>query len=132
MKKFGVIFFAGLVLLQLCCQRQTPAYQDVTPQEAASLIRSLGAHLTILDIRTAAEFERGHIPGAINRDFFSEDFQQNLEKLDRDQPLLLHCQSGGRSQKALILLLDLGFKKIYHLNQGYLSWEAAGMAVEPR
>ena len=77
----------------------------------------------LVDVRTAAEFNEGAINGAINIDYFEQDvFDQKFDKLDKDQPVYLYCRSGNRSQKAAAKLETLGFKKIYDLKGGYMSW----------
>jgi phage shock protein E len=86
--------------------------------------------LVVLDVRTDEEFAKGHIGGAKQLNFFADDFEKNLGKLDKTKPYLLHCQSGGRSGKALKAMQKLGFEKVYHLDGGMLAWEKAGGAVD--
>ncbi len=74
--------------------------------------------MMVLDIRTPAEFNQRHIMGAVNIDFLASDFAARLNKLDKNQPILMHCRSGNRSAQSLVVFQKLGFKKIYHLNYG--------------
>ena len=74
--------------------------------------------MMVLDIRTPGEFNQRHIKGAVNIDFYSPDFVNKLSKLDKDEPMLMHCRSGNRSAQSLVIFQKLGFKKIYHLNYG--------------
>lgn len=80
---------------------------------------------SVIDLRTPEEFKEGHIDKAQNIDFLAEDFEKNLAKLDKNKPYLVHCQSGGRSTKALVTFEKLGFKHIYHLDGGYKAWAKA-------
>ena len=84
---------------------------------------------TIIDIRTLGEFKAGHLESAIHIDFLKEDFSDAIQKLNRDKPYLVHCQSGGRSSNSLKLWKTLGFTKIYHLDGGFLAWKKAGLPV---
>ena len=84
---------------------------------------------TIIDIRTLGEFKAGHLENAIHIDFLKEDFPDAIQKLNRDKPYLVHCQSGGRSSNSLKLWKTLGFTKIYHLDGGFLAWKKAGLPV---
>ena len=84
---------------------------------------------TIIDIRTLGEFKAGHLESAIHIDFLKEDFPDAIQKLNRDKPYLVHCQSGGRSSNSLKLWKTLGFTKIYHLDGGFLAWKKAGLPV---
>jgi len=79
--------------------------------------------LQLIDVRTAAEFEEGAIPNAMNIDYFLEaEFNAAFEKLDKTQPVYLYCRSGSRSAKSAIRLQELGFEKIYELEGGFMSW----------
>ena len=84
---------------------------------------------TIIDIRTLGEFKAGHLESAIHIDFLKEDFPDAIQKLNRDKPYLVHCQSGGRSSNSLKLWKTLGFTEIYHLDGGFLAWKKAGLPV---
>ncbi len=84
----------------------------------------------VIDIRTADEFEEGHLEGARQIDFLSDDFGAELAKLDRNKPYLVHCRSGGRSSRSLETWKKLGFKKVYHLDGGILAWEDAKLPVK--
>ena len=85
--------------------------------------------VSVLDLRTDAEFAGGHIAGAKQLDFNAPDFKAKLAALDRDQPYLVHCASGGRSTKALTTFKALGFKNVTHLDGGFNAWKAAGKPV---
>ena len=76
----------------------------------------------LVDVRTPAEFEEGHIKNALLIDYYNEDFRKNILKLDRDRPIYLYCRSGNRSGKATLILKELGFTEIIDLGGGYLDW----------
>ena len=78
----------------------------------------------ILDVRTPEEFTGGHIDNATNIDWQGENFVKSTEKLDKNKPVYVYCRSGKRSLKASEKLEELGFKKIYNLDGGYLKWNA--------
>lgn len=78
----------------------------------------------ILDVRTPEEFSEGHIDKATNIDWQNENFVKNTENLDKNKPVYVYCKSGRRSLKASEKLEELGFKKIYNLDGGYLKWNA--------
>lgn len=86
--------------------------------------------LTIIDIRTVAEFDEGHLKGAKQIDFLRDDFAEEIAKLDRKKPYLVHCRSGGRSTRSLSVWKELGFEKVYHLDGGILAWIKAKLPVE--
>ncbi|MAO09123.1 MAG: rhodanese [Alteromonas sp.] len=77
----------------------------------------------LVDVRTPQEYQAGYIKDAINIDYFDQaTFQQEFDKLDKNEPVYIYCRSGNRSQKAAARLDSLGFKKIYDLRGGYLGW----------
>jgi rhodanese-related sulfurtransferase len=88
------------------------------------------AKVVVLDIRTPEEYKDGHIAGAVNIDFKEKDFAGKVAKLDREKTYVVHCQGGGRSTKSLETLKKLGFKSIVHLDNGFGSWQKAGLPVE--
>ena len=77
----------------------------------------------VLDVRTTEEFQAGHLPGAVNIDVQKDDFGQNIQPLDKSKTYLVYCKSGRRSEKALKMLYDAGFKNAYHLKGGITAWQ---------
>lgn len=77
----------------------------------------------LIDVRTPEEFAEGHLEGAVNIDFLSEDFLEKVSKLNKRKPVMLYCRSGNRSGKATIQLHDEGFRNITDLKGGYQAWE---------
>jgi rhodanese-related sulfurtransferase len=74
-----------------------------------------------IDVRTPAEYEVGHIDDAINIDIYSDDFMEEISKLDKNLPYCLYCHSGVRSSQALAIMRKEGFTDIADLVGGYSS-----------
>ena len=104
------------------------AVKHVDAVGAAKVLKA-DSKVVVLDIRTPKEFKAGHIKGAKNLDFFEDDFEASLKKLEPDKTYLVHCASGGRSSKALELFKQLGFKSVIHLDGGFKDWEKSGQPV---
>jgi len=81
---------------------------------------------TVIDVRSPAEFNAGHVPQAIYLplDTLTERIQAVVN--DKDAPVLLHCLSGGRSALAQRRLQRLGYSRVYNLG----SLERARRLVE--
>jgi len=107
------------------------AQQDFRNVDAAGALEAIQTmdNLVVLDVRTPEEFAEGHIDGAINVNFYDDDFREQLDALDKSIPYLLHCRSGGRSSKALKTMRALGFQKVIHLEGGILAWNRSGYAL---
>ncbi len=84
----------------------------------------------IIDVRTIQEFDEGHLKGARQIDYLNDDFDLRIGKLDRNKAYLVHCRSGGRSTNSLGVWKKLGFKRVYHLDGGFLAWQKAKLPVE--
>lgn len=86
--------------------------------------------VVVLDVRTPAEFAKGHIAGATNLDFRDAEFKAKVAKLDKNQPYLVNCAAGGRSARACEAMGQLDFKVLYDLQGGMTAWEKAGKPVQ--
>ncbi|RKN79323.1 rhodanese-like domain-containing protein [Ulvibacterium marinum] len=78
----------------------------------------------LVDVRSPAEYNSGHIKNAVNIDFFdSVNFERSFDKMSKERPVYLYCRSGSRSRRASHKLARMGFVKIYDLKGGYLRWK---------
>ena len=100
----------------------------VSAAEATMLINREEA--VVLDVRSAAEFAEGHIPGAINVP--AERVADKLAELEsyRSKPVIVTCQSGVRAGGACSKLKKGGFERLYELSGGVGSWKQAGLPVK--
>jgi len=82
-----------------------------------------------VDVRTKEEYQTGHIKDALNIDVKDPNFKTNINKLDKNKPVLVYCRSGKRSGDAAEILRGMGFTKIVSLEGGMLSWEEADLPI---
>jgi phage shock protein E len=104
-----------------------------TPISQADLLARLerkDPDLVVLDVRTAAEFDAGHVPGA--RNVPHDQLPAKLPELSslKDKQVVLYCRSGRRSALAEQALRGAGFSKLLQLEGDYLAWEAEKRPVE--
>ena len=59
----------------------------------------------------------------------SDEFVDKTERLDKNMPIILYCRSGRRSYLSAIKLSENGFKEVYNLEGGILSWIEIGNEV---
>lgn len=92
--------------------------------DPATLDRLLSEGATVVDVRTDAEVARGIIPGA--RHVALDKLSARLGELNRAAPVILYCQSGGRSAAAGQFLVAQGFAQVCNLQGGIVGWGASG------
>ncbi|MDO8362953.1 MAG: rhodanese-like domain-containing protein [Actinomycetota bacterium] len=104
------------------------AVTKVSPTDGQALIESMGADLTIIDVRTPEEFAGGHLAGAVNLNLESGSFSTEIAALDHAAAYIVYCQSGRRSGLATTAMAGAGFTQVYDLG-GLADWQAAGLPV---
>jgi len=82
----------------------------------------------IVDVRGAAEFSEGHVPGSEHH--YLGNLAQSLQSAPRDEPIALYCQSGTRASIAASILQAQGFSDVVVAPGGIDAWEASGKPVE--
>lgn len=78
-------------------------------------------NMVVLDVRSAKEYDAGHIEGAVN--IAVDDIREKIGSLDPGKETILYCRSGYRAYLVLRTLKNHGFSDVKLLNGSYLSWE---------
>ena len=119
----GATLAVCLVLIYLF--KSQPKYESVPVEDFAELVDS--AQMQTVDVRTEAEYDKGHIPGTdFNIDVKGDSFLfQSRLLLSKDKPVALYCRSGNRSKTAAQMLAKDGYK-VYELSSGFTGWKEAG------
>jgi rhodanese-related sulfurtransferase len=118
MNKLFTIISGLFILMSSCTFAQNK--NDIEITEFKTKIAS--QKYILVDVRTESEFDDGHIKGAINIDYFSDNFSDEISDLGLETPVLVYCKSGNRSGKAMKIMNDLRFKEVKNLIGGYKSW----------
>jgi rhodanese-related sulfurtransferase len=107
-------------------------FGDITPGQAAAMIaeKSVDPLFKIIDVRTAAEFAANRIKGALNIDVKADDFKDKVARLDRNGIYLVYCRGGVRSVRAMNLMKELGFVRVYNLAGGLKKWQEEKQPLE--
>ena len=101
-------------------EKELSSYRQITTREAVEMMAKETNYI-ILDVRTQAEYDAGHIPGAIlipNETIGTDEIPQLP---DNDQLIMLYCRSGNRSKQASEKLVRLGYTNIVEFG-GINSW----------
>lgn len=104
------------------------AHLERVQVEAFAMSEKRGNRI-ILDVRTPNEFLAGHLPGAMNIDFYDTDFAHELTKLDPSVPYAVYCRSGNRSGQTLDAMRSIGFTDVLELDGGIVAWEQSGRTL---
>jgi len=124
MKKIITCLLATFGLATGCCQQN---YENTDPEGFAKLITEPG--VVVLDVRTAEEFNEGHIEGALFIDWKQDGFMEKaLATLPKDRTIAVYCRSGRRSASAASELGAEGYK-VVNLLGGILAWKENNMPV---
>lgn len=128
----------GILLTSGCSQTETNTaksetqiqiIENITPKEAYISIQDNkdNPNFLILDVRTPGEFLGEYIENAVNLDYYSDTFRNDLDKLDKNKTYLIYCKAGGRSEDALNIMKELDFREAYNLLGGIIKWKSEGL-----
>lgn len=93
-------------------------YQIISAEEAQKLIRT--EEVTILDVRDHRSYRAGHIEGAR---MLHDDLEQAiLAEGEFERPLLFYCYRGVESKKKAEHFANMGFQRVYSLDNGFTGW----------
>ena len=92
--------------------------------EPSALLANATPGATILDVRSAWEYERGHVPGARRVPFWSPSELSNLQ-IPHDAPIVIYCELGPRAAWAKWTLQWAGFRNVRYLDGHMAGWREA-------
>ena len=119
MNKWGHI---GLLVLFVCCLL-AEAHDDVSVQQAFTMMQG-DPNLIVVDVREESEYcgTLGHVPGAYNYPYNSNVLQNHYTVFDPNEPIMLICHSGTRSNNAANFLDLKDFLHVYDILGGTITW----------
>ena len=90
---------------------------EITYNDAKKIMRE-EANSYLIDVRSKQEYNEYHLPNSINIPVYNIEKDINTITNDVDTVIILYCQMGSRSRKALEKLKRLGYKNLYNLKGG--------------
>ncbi|MEP0366519.1 MAG: rhodanese-like domain-containing protein [Cyclobacteriaceae bacterium] len=126
----GIVLVA--VWLAGCGQTSQSQGQSeiVTINTAEEVMGVLSTDLQLIDVRTPQEYDAGHIKNATLINIQDPEFESKMNQLNKEKPVMVYCAVGGRSSRAVALIKDMGFSKVYNYKGGMKDWAASGMEME--
>lgn len=120
------LFYSGCSEIREGNRQQHLVY-DISPDSVFVLVQTLPPDsLVLLDVRTLEEYSKGHIPGAVNIDYYSRDFEDRVSELEKQKFYIVYCRSGRRSRAAGEIMVKLGFPNVYNMEGGFELWVEKG------
>lgn len=122
----AVALASGAMLLWPMVQGM--AQQGISPAGAVNLINRERA--VVVDVSDTAEFAAGHVGGAKNIPLGQLEEKLAATVKNKALPLILTCQTGARSGRALAIAQKLGYQQAQSLGGGLGAWKTANLPVE--
>ncbi len=122
----SIAVVSGVLLLMPVIQGATTA--GLSPAGVVQLINREKA--VVIDICEPAEFAAGHLGGAKNSPLGELEAKLGSAVKNKTLPLILVCQSGARSARAVAIAKKLGYEQAQSLGGGLAAWKAASLPVE--
>ncbi len=119
--------FFSLLLVYSC---QIFESKDINVISDTQFIEIQDSDYILVDVRTIEEYESGHIQDAVNFDFYSKSFQNDILSLEKSTSIVLYCRTQNRSTKTANYLKENGYKEITVLEGGITSWVKNGNDLE--
>ena len=122
---------AALVLAPGIATAQTAPATPATAATPAAAVQKINREkAVVIDVCEAQEFAAGHVGGAKNIPL--DQLEQKLPGAVKNKslPLILVCQSGARSGRAVAIAKKLGFAEVQSLGGGMGAWKSASLPIE--
>lgn len=81
-------------------------------------IKKVNPNCILLDVRSVQEYREGHLKNSINIPLYNIKTNSNLKFCNKDSIIIVYCQSGVRSKKAIKILRKNGYNNLYNLKGG--------------
>lgn len=119
---------ADVVTARQARGNRTATIAQIDAEGVARRLAAGTAH--VIDVRSTAEWEAGHIPGAHHVPL--GELPRRASAMPEGLPVVVHCQGGARSAIAASLLQAKGVSDVINLAGGFNQWRAAGLPIETR
>jgi rhodanese-related sulfurtransferase len=117
-----------------CVGKKPQIIKNITPEEALALVQENqdNPNFVILDLRFPESFAYKHIKGAINIEYYSYNFRDEIDKLDRDKTYLVYSgySCGNMSPQVLDMMKELNFREVYSMTGLCFGEELEGFPTE--
>lgn len=130
-QSLGILYSLVAFVLFITTSCTTADQSDghlLSPRDVVSKIEST-TDIIVVDVRTPAEYNDGHIEGAQLINWNDSQFENQINQLDKSKPIVVYCAVGGRSGKAYARLKTLGFKEVFDMKGGFDAWRKEQLPI---
>ena len=117
------IVVLSLIFIFSCELLNSPEINIISESD---FVEIQGSDYTLIDVRTQDEFDLGHIDSAINLDFYSDTFKNDILSLPKNETIVLYCRTNNRSGKTATILQENGYRHILVIKGGITEWVKNG------
>ncbi|CAK9218458.1 unnamed protein product [Sphagnum jensenii] len=124
--------------LQVQAKKDEPSPIRTVPVQVAHELINAGHHY--LDVRTPEEYAAGHVEGSINIPYMvklgpgmiknAKFVEEVSQEFDKDDEIVVACQSGRRSMMAVTELRAVNFSGVTDMGGGYSAWKESGLPLQ--
>lgn len=101
------------------------AVNEIKPQDA--LPKTQAAYAQFIDVRTPEEYAAGHAARSVNIPL--NELPSKLERIEKNEPVYVICESGRRSKEASDILVKNGFNWVFTVTGGTAAWRAENLPI---
>ena len=131
MRNIAIFLLCSYLLVGCSQQRQTNApIAQISPIQKGNIMPTIPSDIFLLDVRTLEEHKKAYIPKT-DAVIPYETLQANSDKLpgDKGLPIVVYCQSGGRSATAMKTLKSMGYTNVSQIEGGINAWQQKGGVI---
>jgi len=124
----SILCLVAIAVMILIFRRKHSGRADISQAELQERMQQK-SELCILDVRSAGEYNSGHVPGAIN--IGHTEISEHIDELMpyRNKDVVVYCEKGIRAGIAQNALIKAGFTSVYHLTGDMSAWRRAGLPM---
>ena len=135
-----LLILVSIMVLFSGCQKSGRTTTDSGVQTSSTTVREASpvetqvavskAYSQFIDVRTPEEYAGGHAARAVNIPL--DTLMGSLDRLEKNEPVYLICQTGRRSGQAAEMLNGAGFSNVINVTGGTTAWQAADLPMETK
>ncbi|MBP9936757.1 MAG: rhodanese-like domain-containing protein [Pyrinomonadaceae bacterium] len=135
-----LLILVSIMVLFSGCQKSGRTTTDSGVQTSSTTVREASpvetqvavskAYSQFIDVRTPEEYAGGHAARAVNIPL--DTLMGSLDRLEKNEPVYLICQTGRRSGQAAEMLKGAGFSNVINVTGGTTAWQAADLPMETK